>query len=187
MAQDTGVTRARGGVNPADHLALAYARAHRFAEAIPDAAERESAALYGLVKAAQSYDPARGAWPGYATQCIDNELRMCWRRQWRERQRVGPLPNADGSRYPVEDWSWGFAAEEAGWREVEARLAPQVAWAALYAALPPPGQALLRVLADDPDRSRAEVARCLGWSYTRTSYWWRYVRRAVRSAMDQAG
>ena len=73
-----------------DNMKLAYYIAHRFDNVgYGEKEELCNYALYGLVRAAKGFDPAKGFnFSTYATRCIENEILMYLRRERRHIQNV---------------------------------------------------------------------------------------------------
>ena len=85
-----------------ENMGLAYYCAHQMKIVPLDLEERISAAMFGLTKAAASYDPQAGArFATYAVRVIQNEIRMSLKK---ERKHL----NVVSLSTPIEDVNhWG--------------------------------------------------------------------------------
>lgn len=82
------------------NMMLAYSIANKYRGSSMNMADLESAAMFGLAKAAVSYDPSRGIrFSSFAAPCIKNEIRMELRKA---RKHMGQIP-VDAERYVAED------------------------------------------------------------------------------------
>lgn len=83
-----------------DNMGLAYKIAHDYGNCGLETEDLESAALFGLAKAAMSYDQSRGVWFSvFAARCINNEIRMEIRKTKRHMGQI----SLDAERYAAED------------------------------------------------------------------------------------
>jgi len=149
----------------ADHVRLIAYAVRRWGPG--DLDDAWGVAALGLVKAARTYDPARGAWSTYAVRCMQNELGMAWRvRGWREAREYlwwdQPVPGLDEGAE-----SWGTI-----WPDPHDPLAqwddalPLYDWAAVAAAVaqaPRRVQALWMDCVRYPDATNRERGARLGW------------------------
>lgn len=84
----------------ADNMGLAYTIAYKYGNCGLEAADLESAAMFGLAKAAMSYDPSRGIrFSSFAARCMKNEIGMELRKA---KKHMGQL-SLEAERFTAED------------------------------------------------------------------------------------
>lgn len=106
-----------------DHMRLAYAIANKYRGCGMEMAELESAAMFGLAKAAVLFDPSRGTrFSAFASVVMENAVRMDLRRLKRHFGQISldaEIPSAESEKITLMNI---LSYEEPGFEHVDPSL-----------------------------------------------------------------